>query len=310
MLLKFDPDNKRFSTLIIGIIEISLIFLGTSYFSNEVHAINNETKITYSLIEIPIAWCAVNGSPAASNPNIPNPSGGFDTTTEDVLDRRLERINNNIYMEQAGIKFVSNIINNSENVGYPIIDDQNTTVGRLGDVIIESRGMQEYVNTIDDCKRAWYNRSGGEIFEGIPVVNVNLFINDDGGIIGTGGIGECAEDPSNCGTTPHTGSVVIVDNFYTVPGLTSLPSKFDPCTHSTWNFWNKDPFDQMFGHELGHSLSLDHNEDDGSLMKVCQQFNGPERTINNIGLNKSEIDLIRDVALTVTGARISNSSMS
>ena len=47
--------------------------------------------------------------------------------------------------------------------------------------------MQEYVNTIDECKRAWYDRSSGEIFKGIPVINVNLFINDDGGIIGTGG---------------------------------------------------------------------------------------------------------------------------
>ena len=75
------------------------MFLDISYLSNGVHAINNETKVTQSLIEVPIAWCAVNGSPAASNPNIPNPSGGFDTTTEDVLDRRLERINNNIYMD-------------------------------------------------------------------------------------------------------------------------------------------------------------------------------------------------------------------
>ena len=65
----------------------------------------------------------------------------------------------------------------------------------------------------------------------------------------------------------------------------------------------------MLGHEIGHAFSLDHNEADGSLMKVCQQFNGPERTINNIDLNQTEIDCIRDLALTVTGSMIINSSM-
>jgi len=262
MSLRFDYDKKHFTTLILG---TSLIFLDILYFSNGVHAINDATKTTQSLIEIPIAWCAVNGSPAANNPNIPNPSGGFDITTEDVLDRRLERINTNIFMDQAGIKFISNSILNSENLDYPIIDDQNTTVGRPGDIIIESRGMQEYVNTVDECKKAWSDRSGGEVVKGIPVI--------------------------------------------TIPGITSLPPTHDPCTNSTWNFWNKDPNDQMLGHETGHALSLDHYEDDGYLMKVCQQFTGPGGTIDNIYLNQTELDRIRDVALTVTGARISNISM-
>lgn len=306
MSLGFDFDTKRFTTLMLG---ISLIFLDISYFSNGVQATNDATHTTRGLIEIPIAWCAVNGSPAADNPNIPNPSGGFDITTEDVLDRRLERINTNIFMVQAGIKFISNSINNYEKLGYPIIDDQNTTVGRPGDVIIDRRGMQEYVNTIDECKKAWSDRSGRDVFKGIPVININLFVYDNGSIRGTSGIGECAENPLDCGTTPHTGSVMIVDNFYTIPGIPSLPPTHDPCTNITWNFWNKDPMDQMLGHENGHTLWLDHYEEDGYLMKVCQQFTGPGGTIDNIYLNQTEIDRMRDVALTVTGASISNTSM-
>jgi hypothetical protein len=45
---------------------------------------------------IPMAWCVVRGSPAQADPNIPNPWGGFDRTTDEILWRRHERVTDNI----------------------------------------------------------------------------------------------------------------------------------------------------------------------------------------------------------------------
>jgi hypothetical protein len=285
---------------------LTLTLLSTSISSKYVISTSIDTKNVDNLIEVPIAWCGLSGSPAVENPNIPNPSGGFDTTTEEVLDRRLERMNNNIFEEQAGIRFVSSNLNNSNSFSYPVIDDQNTTIGNLGDIVYEGRGMQEYADTVNECRNAWMDISEGDSFNGIPVVNLNLFKYENETIKDTGGMSECAFPPANCGLVPHTGNVAIIDNYYSIPGIISLPPTFTSCTNSTWNFWNKDPFDQMLAHELGHALGLGHDGENGSLMLNCQQFNGPGGTISNIYLNQTEIDRIREIALTVTGSRIND----
>src|SRR5690242_4164672 len=43
------------------------------------------------VILVPVSWCVVRGSPVIENPDIPNSNGGRDTTTDQVLLKRLER---------------------------------------------------------------------------------------------------------------------------------------------------------------------------------------------------------------------------
>ena len=112
-----------------------------------------------NIIYVPLAWCAVNGSQAVTNPNIPNPEGGVDTTTDAVLSRRHERVTNYVWINQAGISFRSAISNNSNAPGnYPIISDPDPNLGSIGNVTKEDFLRREFKSVIDECNKAWSAR--------------------------------------------------------------------------------------------------------------------------------------------------------
>ena len=79
------------------------------------------------LIQIPLRWCAVDGSPAVTDPSSapPNPySGNPEPDTDNVLWRRHERASDNIWIPGADITFRSGLtaaIRDSAN--FPIIPD-------------------------------------------------------------------------------------------------------------------------------------------------------------------------------------------
>src|SRR5262249_23178902 len=83
------------------------------------------------VIHVPISWCVVDGTPAASTPNIlPLGATAPDTTTDAILWRRHERATDFIYVNQAGITFRSAINNTwAGSLTFPIISDRDTTQG-------------------------------------------------------------------------------------------------------------------------------------------------------------------------------------
>lgn len=259
-------------------------------------------------IRVPVAWCSVLGSPAASNPDIPNPWGGRDTTTEDVLWRRHERVTDNIFVDQAGITFRS-AINDPfhSSFTFPKIADPYLTPGDPGDFNLDS--VDEENEMINRCVAEWEkitkNKSGN--FPGILSINVNRFTDDSGTVQDVLGFGSCVdEDPEdNICDDPYDGLLFVIDNRYMIPGLTTSTPVTDICP-PVENIWNKDPFDQALGHEFGHALVLGHrNADPLALMNKCQLHQGPPGDmVNNIELNNGEIINVRASAENVPGHEV------
>jgi hypothetical protein len=135
-------------------------------------------------IHVPIAWCAVRRSPAFENPNIPNPWGGADTTTDEVLWRRHERATDYIYnnnpVSDTGITLRS-AINDAlhTSLNFPEIDDPNLSPGVPGNLTLVVNLGEEYVRMVHDCKEAWQNMSinGSGAVNGIIALNVRRFVN-------------------------------------------------------------------------------------------------------------------------------------
>jgi hypothetical protein len=246
------------------------------------------------IIRVPISWCAVHGSPAAENPNIPNPWGGADMTTDEVLWRRHERVTDNIYINPSGITFRS-AINDAlhSSLNFPIIDDPTLTPGVPGNVTLDINFGEEYVRMVHDCRLAWENMSinGSGAVNGIIALNVRRFVNDVGVETDTTGIGKCTVASGLC-AFDYDGRLAVVDNYFMIPGISS-------------GWANNDPFDQALGHELGHTLSLGHrNWDINALMNTNQQHYGPGGTVSNIAIYPEEVTRLRESALRVPGIEI------
>ncbi|MEP6576474.1 MAG: hypothetical protein ABJB85_08615, partial [Nitrososphaerota archaeon] len=237
-------------------------------------------------IRVPIAWCAVSGSPVVTSPHVPNPGDGVDTTTDDVLWRRHERVTEFIYSEPAGITFRSAINRPSSSLSFPIIADliSGGPRGVPGDLDIAFDLGSEYVGMLDRCKTAWIGMTGGSL-NGIVAINVRLFW--EGGPwneFDTIGIGACIPSSGVC----RDGNFAVVDNYFMFPGITS-------------GTWNNDPFDQAVGHELGRALGLTTRGALDALMRNYQHL-GPDGMVDNILLNVGEKATLRSNAVFVPGA--------
>lgn len=250
-------------------------------------------------ITVPISWCAIKGSRAAADdPNIPNPYGGVDHTTDEVLWRRHERATDHIYNNnplndgnQAGISFRS-AINDAlhTTLDFPKLDDPNPA-GTLGDLNREGDNGREYRDMLLACKDWWANNSRKHpgVISGIFAMNVRLTVNDLGQIIHTTGTGRCARDAMNeC--VPYDGHLYVIDNSFMLYGMTSgLP----------YSWMNKDEFDQSVSHELGHTLNLylHRNTDPIALMNTNQQHNGPDGRVSNFKIYPQEVTEMRQTAI-------------
>ena len=146
---------------------------------------------------IPVSWCAVHGSPAADDPNIPNPEdGGLDRTTDDVLSRRHQRTTDTIYINDVGMSFRS-AINNAihTTLNFP----------KIADPVIESPAWEGNLWFYDDqedptlieinrmlhsCLQSWVDMTGGTgAVYGIPTININRFIDESRSNVEEGLIG-------------------------------------------------------------------------------------------------------------------------
>jgi len=260
------------------------------------------------LYHVPIAWCAIQGSPAQANPNITSVGGMLDNSTDAVLWRRHERPTDNIYVNVAGITFRSTILNSWSTLNFPIIADPDTTLGVQGDMRGEDVNVAgvEFNQMIADCDAAYADPAYGMAGIGVTAVNANLFHDAAGDYVGIGGWGGCTQSVvTNDCTGAYDGRVVMVDNNYTYPTVadrTFPPSPADPA--GNLQFTLTDPLDQLTGHELGHALSLPHRAVVTALMNPGSTDNDGDGQTDNIALNATEIADLRTNALNVPGLEI------
>ena len=277
---------------------ILAIILFIMVISEDVHAVG--TWNGQDTLHVPLSWCAVQGSPAAVNPNI-----NGDTTTDAVLWRRHERPTDNIYINPSGITFRSAINNAWGTLNFPIIADPDTTVGVQGDMRGEDVNANgaEFNQILNGCTAAWANLGRAGI--GVNIVNAGLFHDANGDYVGVIGWGGCAEFPAGTCVAPFDGVVVVVDNNYlfpTVADRTFPPSPADPT--GNLQFPITDSLDILTGHELGHALSLNHRNNNQAMMNPGITDNNADIDADNVGLSNAEINDLRANALNVPGLEL------
>ena len=212
---------------------------------------------------LPIQWCAVAGSPTATNPGTVDPDNpGADTTT--VLWRRHERVSDRIYLPVGA----SNAANDVVPVTFRSAADQQTfpflpnrsfpiiTGPANGDVDITNKQVVQ--DLVHACQQAW-----GSSAPGLPVINVN-HLSNGGNTIGGQGYSNwtCGGD---VGThTPWTVTsnfVLIADRMYSANG---------------------DQDANLLGHELGHALNMLHTDPVMNLMsRIFINSADPPHTFSN-----------------------------
>ena len=200
------------------------------------------------IIQVPLRWCAMQGSTAAANP------GAFgEPDTDGVLWRRHERATDQIWTPGANLTFRSAVTAAVlTNANFPIINDPNAAAsggpGALGDIVDPQINNAEWSQTLNSCTTAWNNLAAslGTPILGPIAVNINRFVDNSGnptGLWGWGGFSAFTPASANLCSNPQAatsaqgGSIVVVD--FSVTGTGPLDAR-------------------LVAHELGHVLRLGH----------------------------------------------------
>lgn len=246
------------------------------------------------LIQIPIRWCAVQGSPA-----VMDPGGVGEPDPDNVLWRRHERASDNIWIPGANITFRSSLtaaILNQAN--FPIINDPtppaNGGPGQLGDILDPQVNSQELDLAVAACQTAWNNLAAqfNTPLLGPIALNLRQFVDNMGkptklsgwGGFTTlnGGANACANPPTGL-TSAINGYVSVVDNSFRLEGV--------------------DPIDASLAHELGHVLRLGHGnglDDDNDGVYDDNVFNcDPNENVNAPPANLMEPNVKSGVITTL-----------
>ena len=249
-----------------------------------------------NILHVPMSWCIVNGAPAAVSPNVKSEGTNVtDTNTDGVIWRRHERPTDNIYIPQASISLRSSINDSWGALTFPLINDPDTAVGQLGDAQAALSRTPEIVALDNACDAAY--AAMGRAGIGITAININLWRTASGGYTGQTGLGGCTY--SGAAGSPCTSDfwILAIDNHYLYPTVAnrSIPG---------FGTLNADPFDLVVAHETGHALSLSHRTDTTAMMNPSAVDTNGDQRVDNIGLNASEVAMLRASAANVPGLEI------
>ena len=268
------------------------------------------------ILTVPMSWAAVQGSPAASSPNVPHPLPGgtsFDTSTDAILWRRHERPTDNIFLfsgakgnagapnpyqdQEAVLNLRSGVANAWGALNFPIIPDTDTSLGVQGDILADAAtvaaGGVEFNTAIANARSAWaaLNPPFSQDL-GITAINANRFHDPAGNYVGIIGWGGCMQAGGTC-ISPLDAVIMVVDNNSDYPGAGGL------------KLYEVDPWDQLVAHEVGHALGLPHRTASSALMNPFQVDQGPAAgQMDNIGLTAAEVSILRTNALKANGVEI------
>lgn len=257
--------------------------------------INFTDAVTNGVTRVPISWCAVYGSPVASDP----------TRTDDILWSRHEVVTDSVYLAQGVLITLRSGINDAihGSFNFPIINDPSTTTGGIGNV--NSSDPFEITDLVDICIEKWINlietgAVGGTsgIVSGIPTINIDRFILPDGSIdnniIGASMCDKLVVTSMDCrGGSSWYARVLVIDNCYTAIGMTcGIPG------------WNNDRYDQNLAHEVAHALGLNHRINVNALMNDEQVEDPVTGEVTNYAINATEKSAMEENARLVPNAEI------
>jgi hypothetical protein len=215
------------------------------------------------LIQIPLRWCAFEGTTAAANPGRLN-----EPDTDGVLWRRHERASDRIWIPGARITFRSAITAAIlQQANFPVIPDPYPTPGQVGDVVqpVFGEGLELQALRLE-CNARWDRLTAqfGVPNVGPMAINIRRFVDGGGNPTGTYGIGDWntygPSGPSgvnqNCPdltavTSADGGRIFVVDVDQLDPNNLGRATDLDG---------------RLVAHELGHLFTSGHGngrDDDG-----------------------------------------------
>jgi hypothetical protein len=251
-----------------------------------------------AIITLPVRWCAVEGTTAASDP----------ATINDTLFERTVRASDDIWLLGAQIKIQGALTAAGP---VPIVPDPSVALGNPGDIVDPRDDRGSELNTaIASCREAWDSlaMSSGSPLPGPIALNVGGFVNGDNSpadeLLGWGGYTTWApktEHPCDSNSdliSASGGFFAVVDS--SVMG--------DPAQDA-----------RLVAHELGHVLYLSHgngmdDDDDTFYDKWCDPWEpipDPGETVMHSDILTTTDDITtlqrgtsRDIAYVYTGSQI------
>jgi hypothetical protein len=228
------------------------------------------------IIQIPLRWCALEGTTA-----VVNPGALGEATTDQVLLRRQQRASDQIWLPGASITFRSALTAAGiGSAGFPIIDDPRPPPGsgpaapvenppgpgpgQVGDILFPGSPATaaEFEEARSECEEEWDHLATAvqTPLRGPIALNLGRFVDANGNPVATLGLGlppsawssgpptgpvpPWCQNPPSSSITAAEGAFMGVVDFAAVIGSGGAPDAVLDA--------------QVVGHELGHVLQLGH----------------------------------------------------
>lgn len=229
----------------------------------------SESQAADDRVQVPIRWCAVQGSPAVTTPNCACQSWTSWIVTARGFRASRAYANCRTFFRPAG-GTATILVPGLQVIGDPCDPTVNPgCAGVQGDVVIDlaTNNLTEYFQAVQACRAAWNLANTGAV--GLVGVNIRRFVDPLGNLSQIAGLGGTPFFCSNA-SQAMGGQFAVTDDDYTLdytffPGAggnvisdIGCVGSVHPSTPPCQPQWFTDSPDTLTGHEIGHALSLVH----------------------------------------------------